>query len=182
MRRRRPINPRFENFGVSDITRVPLKTTENYHKNKSKIPKVVLSVTERHEIIHGEQAVKKQVPGFLRRHTHDFDIFSKTPMVDAMEAEKALDKAFGMDAFVVTPGKHVGTARVVSRATGEAVVDYTKPPKKITSKKINGHRYASLEYMEKQAIRILNDPLSAHRHPKDRDTVNRIRIAKRRKK
>lgn len=182
MRKRRLTNPRFREIGISDITRVPLKTTENYHKNKSKIPRVVLSVTEKHEIIHGEQAVKKQVPGFLKRHTGDFDIFSKSPMIDAQETEEALDKAFGHDAFFVSPGKHIGTARVISRATGEAVVDYTKPPKGISSKKIDGHRYASLTHMEQQAMRTLNDPMSAHRHSKDRDTVNRIRIAKRRKK
>jgi len=158
--------------------KVSVKHTKNFHKKKNMIPKVILSQTEKHEIIYGEQAVKKQVPKYLHRPTQDFDIYTPTPLEDARETEKALDKRFGGDYFKTIPGKNPGTFRVVANANNESYADYTQPKEKVPYKNIDGKKYATLGYMLKKSNQIINDPMSSYRHNKDMDTINRIKITK----
>ena len=64
------------------------KDTEVYYKKKQHIYPTILSVTEPHEVVHGERAVQKHVPKYLHRHTTDVDILTPTPYADAMEAKQ----------------------------------------------------------------------------------------------
>ena len=153
-----------------------LKQVEHFHKNKHKIPKVVLSQTDNHEIIYGARALNKHFPKFLEKPTVDFDIFSDTPKKDADETEKALDKTFGGDYFFVEPAQHEGTYKVKSKINKEGYVDYTKPDKKIPSRKIGKHRYVKLSYVKKHILKTLKDKEAKYRHDKDRDALNRIKV------
>jgi len=135
-----------------------------------------MSKTGDHEIIHGEQAVKKQTPNYLHRHTQDVDIFTPTPLVDAKEVEKALDKKFKGNFFEVKLGYHPGTIRVVALANKESYADYTKPERDIPFTRINKKNYASLAYIAGKSQEIIKDPFSNFRHAKDQDTLNRVKI------
>lgn len=161
---------------------VDLKQTERFHKNKEVIRKVILNRVDNNEIIHGQSAVNKQIPKHLHRTTTDYDIFSTTPKKDAREAERALDRRFGFNAFETIPGQHKGTYKVKSRVDGETYADYTKPEKTIPSKKIGGKRYATLGYFKRHITKTLKDPEASFRHIKDRDTLNRILLAEQKPK
>lgn len=159
-----------------------LKQVEYFHRNKSKIPTVILKKTGKKEIIYGARALNKHFPKFLDKPTQDFDIFSPTPKKDAKEAEKALDKKFKGDYFYVEPAKHEGTWKVKSKINNEGYADYTKPDKKIPSRKIGKHRYVRLDYVKKHIKKTLKDPEAKYRHDKDKDALNRIKVYERLKK
>lgn len=161
---------------------VTLEQTEKFHKNKKIIKRVILSHTQRHEVIHGQKAVNKQLPKHLHRDTRDYDIFSRSPKRDAKETEKALDKRFGFNAFKTVRGVHKGTYKVKSRVDGETYADYTRPERKIPRKRIDGKNYATLNYFKGHILRTLKDKDSKFRHEKDKDTLNRIRIAQKKKR
>ena len=150
---------------------VTLKQVEHFHRNKNKIPKIVLSQTEPHEIIYGARALNKQLPSWLDKPTMDFDIFSATPKVDAMETEKALDKEFGGDFFFVEPA-----LQLKSHVNKEGYADYTKPDTKIPHRKIGKHKYVKLDYVKQHIKKTLKDKEAAYRHDKDRDALNRIKV------
>jgi len=182
--RRVNLNPRFsKSFPLLiDIKKVSVNQTEKYYRNKDKINKVILSKTDPHEVIHGEYAVQRQIPSYLHRHTNDIDIFSQTPLKDAIEVEKALDKKFKGDCFSVNPGMHPGTWKVVAHANKQSVADYTRPDKDIPHVTINGLNYATLRYMKDKAKKTLQNPLADFRQAKDQDTINRITLAKKKEK
>ena len=175
--------PNMKQILVPRSKNVKPKQTETYYKKKNKIYPTILSVTEPHEVIHGERAVQKHVPKFLHRHTGDVDILTPTPYADAMESERALDKLMGQDIFYIDKGQHPGTWRVKSRTNDESVADYTKPDKQMPPHtKIGGINYVTKTYIKKHNKEILNDSMSGFRHQKDQDTLNRIKIAERRRK
>jgi len=155
---------------------ITLSHTEQFHKQKHKIGGIIISVTDDHEILYGARALNVRFPKHLDRHTKDFDIMTKTPRKDAREAEQKLDKSFGGDFFYIEPAKHKGTVKVIAHATGETYADYTKPDKKVPFDIINGIKYAKLSFMKETFKKSLNDPFSAHRHAKDIDGLNRIKI------
>ena len=160
--------------------RVTKTHTKHFHKNKSKIGSIILGTLDDGEVIYGEQALKARFPKFLERPTTDYDILSKHPKREAIEAEKALDKAFGGDYFYVKEAQHPGTYKVVAHANQEGYADFTEMPedKKIKYDTIKKRNYVKLSYEEKNRQKSLKDPNSAWRHGKDRDALNRIRLYK----
>ena len=153
-----------------------LKQVEHFHRRKKKIPNIVLSVTDKNEIIYGARALNKQLPSYLNKPTEDYDIFSPTPKKDAMQTEKALDNHFGGDYFYVEPAKHEGTWKVKSKINKEGYVDYTKPENKIPFRMIGGKKYVKLDYVKAHIKKTLKDKEAKYRHDKDRDALNRIRV------
>ncbi len=153
-----------------------LEKTERFHRLKDKIQEIVLKTIREKEIIHGERAVAIRVPEHLRRHTRDYDVYSKTPEEDAIEAEKELDKEFGGDFFEVVEAKHEGTYKVKSKVNELGYADFTDPGEKVRSDVIMGKRYVTLNYLKNRLKRILKDKEKEFRHAKDRDTINRIRV------
>ena len=164
------------------LPRPTIQQTEKFYRNKHRIIPTILSVTESHEVIHGERAVQRYIPKRLHRPTTDIDIFTHTPREDAYEAEQALDKQFGADIFYTEPGQHPGTWRVKSRTNNQAYVDYTRPDKKMPpNKRINGHNYVTKSYIQTHNKSILRDPEATYRHAKDKDTLNRLKIGRRKR-
>lgn len=155
-----------------------VKRLKKFYDKRDKIGKAILKKTQKHETIYGAQALNKQLPKKLRKHTEDYDIYTNTPRKDALEAEKYLDKKFGGDYFYTKKAKHEGTYKVKDRIMDKGVVDYTKPKGNIPSKIIGKHRYVTLDHIEKGAKKTLKDKSSEYRHPKDKDTLNRIKINK----
>ena len=157
-----------------------LEETDNFYKKKALIQKIILQTIKNKEIIYGEQAVKVRVPKHLQRETTDYDVYSRTPKKDAIEAEKKLDKGFGGDYFYVEPAEHEGTYKVRSRINGKGYADFTKPTRDYGSDKIKGHKYIKVKHIKDRIKEILKDKTQEHRHAKDQDTLNRIRLNERR--
>jgi hypothetical protein len=154
-----------------------LKQTETYYRKKRIIPSVVMANIQQREIIYGARAINKQLPNFLRRNTEDWDIFAQNPKKEAKEIEKALDKSFGGDYFIIEPAKHKGTWKVKDKIRKETIVDYTKPNrKKIPNRLIGGKRYVTLDYVKKHINKTLKDESAKYRWDKDKDVLNRILV------
>lgn len=164
------------------VKHITTKHTKHFHKNKHMIPSIVLRTIGKKEIVYGEMALKKRFPYYLERPTQDYDVLSMTPEKDAREAERALDKQFGGDFFYVKPGRHPGTWRVMAHANQEGYADFTKPEGRIPFEKIHGKNYVKLGFEKKKRRKILQDPTSSWRHPKDRDAINRINIFQKKQK
>jgi len=158
-----------------------LKETENFYKKKELIQKIILQTIKNKEIIYGEQAVKIRLPKHLQRYTKDYDVYSRTPKKDAVEAEKKLDKAFGGDYFYTEPAEHKGTYKVRSRINGEGYADFTEPERNYDSDKIKGHKYIKTKHIKDRIKEILEDKTQEFRHAKDRDTLNRLKILEKKK-
>ena len=126
------------------VKRVSVAHTKTFHKKKHQIPVIIYSTIDKHEIIYGEKALKKRFPNYLERHTQDYDIYTKTPLKDAREAERALDKSFGGNYFYVKPAQHPGTYKVVAYANQEGYADYSKPEGRIPYDVIDGKKYVKL--------------------------------------
>ena len=180
-----PIIPRFTlNFQLpsfkthsQQVKKPTVSQTKKFYRNKRSIIPSILDVTEPHEVIHGERAVQQYIPKRLHRHTTDIDIFTNTPRIDALEAERRLDKRFGGDVFFTEQGQHEGTWRVKSRTDGQAYADYTKPENGMPPfKTIRGFNYVTKSYIQKHNKKVLQDPEAYYRHQKDKDTLNRLKI------
>lgn len=148
-----------------------------YYANKAMQERVVLSdaYQDKH-IIYGARAINAQLPDFLRSNTEDFDIFSKQPKKDALETENKLDKAYGGDFFSVEKAKYPNTWKVKSNVTKKTVADYTFPSGKVPSRKIEGNRYAKLDWIKKNIRRSLNKKNSSFRFEKDNEALQRIKL------
>ena len=155
---------------------VPLKKVKHFHRQKHKIPKIILGKVDKKEIIYGARALNKRFPKFLDKPTQDYDIFSTHPKKDAREAERALDKGLRGDHFFVKPALHPGNFKVIAHVTNEGYADYTKPDETIPFDIIDGKKYVKLGHVKKTIRKTLADPESAYRHSKDRDALNRILI------
>jgi len=110
-----------------------IRETEIFHKKKHRIMPTIYKTLDNDETIYGARALNVRMPAHLDRHTRDADIFTQNPYEEAREAEKALDKMMGFDAFYVTLAEHEGTVKVKAHATDETYVDYTRTPKGLQS-------------------------------------------------
>lgn len=137
------------------------------------------------EIVYGARAMNIHLPINLRRHTRDYDIYSRTPKAKAIKLEKALDRDSGGNFFYVKQALHKGTWKVMDigldnrRGTYDdfGVADYSKPDRKIRFNIINNIRYASLSERAKDARKSLRNPRFQFRHSKDRFDLWRINQA-----
>lgn len=161
---------------------VNIKNYKRYYKKERDIPRMVLKKTGDNEIIYGTRALNARFPYWLDRETEDYDIYSKTPAQDAREVEKLIDKRMMFDATSIKKAQHEGTMKVISNVTGKGIADYTIPEEIIPFDKIKGKKYVTLKHIEKGARKTLQDPESAYRHDKDKDTIQRIKIYRKYKK
>lgn len=155
-----------------------LKRIRTFYERKSNIRNIILENVGEDEIIYGASAINKYLPLKLRIYTEDYDIFAINPYAEARQVERALDKYFGGNYFQVKPAEHKGTFRVVSKIDGKVYADYTLTPKKIPYKIINGKRYITLDYAKKDKLRMLRNPKAKFRRSKDKDSLNRMNLAK----
>ena len=153
-----------------------IEKLEYYKKRKAINILIKNQAREKGSILYGGKALNLQLNPILRRPSDDFDIYSKTPRKSADKIERRLDKRIGTDMFFVKPAIHPGTWKVMNRTTGREVVDYSKLPNGVETKKIDGIQVASLAFIKKERRRILRDPQSKFRHKKDRDAIQRINL------
>ncbi len=148
-----------------------------YYGNPELAGKIILQdAAEDGHVVFGAQASNAQLPPHLRKHTEDFDIFTKKSKKEAEETEKKLDKAYGGDFFRVEVARHKGTHKVKSNVTNRTVADYTSQGKKPNTKKILGVKYATLKSIKRKIGKTLRDEAKEFRHDKDRETLQRIKL------
>ena len=155
---------------------------QRYYQNKDKIESSILKSlieTPEIEVIYGARSVNAQLPDYLKSYTEDYDIYSENPEDTAKAMEKTLDKVFDMNAFEVLPAKHKGTFRVFSKVTGKNVADVSLPNRSISYISVDGVNYATLDEQVVNARKALADSRSWYRWAKDRDALQRIKLAPR---
>lgn len=140
--------------------------------------KIILKqVKKKGDIIYGARAMNAQLPEVLKRKSIDYDIFSRgNPRKSAIQMERKLDKSYGGDFYYTKPAQHKGTYKVMDRGVDGrrgtkddfGIVDYTRKPRGIKTKLINGVRYVQLQEIRKDKRKSLRDKSSAFRHQKDR--------------
>ena len=163
-----------------------LKTAYVVFLNKGKTQKAILEQTkEEGNVIYGGRSIQKRI-GVFSRPTEDYDIFSKKPKKSAVKTEKKLDKLHQDDLFYVKRAIHPGTWKVMSKGRDlkqntkddYGVVDYSKFPKPTPKfEVIDGVKYRSLAAEKKAKMKSLRDKEFAFRHKKDREDLNRIKLA-----
>lgn len=142
---------------------------------KDRIVKTILS-TDPPKVVYGGKSVNALLPEYLHGTTRDWDIYSHDARETAGRLEQRLDEEFGGDYFEVQPAKHEGTFRVVSKVTGTVVADVSFPDKTISYHVVDGIRYATLDEQVTNIKRILTEPESKFRWPKDLETLQRINV------
>ena len=168
--------------------KLPITVLESYYKKEPKATeKAILSFLRDSRnpqmIVYGAKAVNAHLPGWLDKETGDWDIYSSAdPRELAGKLEAKLDKHYGGNFFSVEPAIHPGTFRIKSNVTGRVVADVSLKDRTVEFKRIAGINYASLDWLEKDAIRLISDPDTAFRRSKDKDTLQRIRVFKRTRK
>ena len=162
---------------------IKIKDKEKYYKRPNKqIILTLAQIRKDNNIVYGTHALNAYLPKFLDRKTTDYDVFSKQPLKSAKKLEKTLDKKYGADLYDVVPARHKGTHRIKNKVTSEIIVDFSKQPKQIGSTERHGIHYVTLDRIKDGIKKTLKDKSSAYRHGKDRDSLNRIKIAERNNK
>ncbi len=150
-----------------------------FYRNKKKIAEVIIDhVKKKKHIIFGSRSLNAHFPKFLDKATVDYDILVEkgdTRKV-ARRIEKKLDKKLGGNHYVVEKGRSPNTYRVKRILGKEVIVDVTKSKKKVSTDKIRGVRYSSLQFEKEKIKESLGDPKSMFRHDKDRERLERIKI------
>ena len=159
------------------------------HINKHKIGSIILNKAKKEkQIIYGSVATNIQLNPSLRRKAGDYDVYSNHPKKSADQTQRQLDRVVGdgNDDFYYKEAVHKGTWKVMHEGKdGEpktrddiAIVDYSKPSKKIDTVTINDIRYENINSILKRRREILADPKSKYRHAKDRLTKDIILTSK----
>lgn len=147
-----------------DFPEPTFKQTIRYIRDEEGIirPTVILQAKQERNIVYGGRAVNALVGHNQQRKTHDWDIYSRKPLVHAHESENRIDHRFRADmAHVegVPYDDHRGKDilwRVVITPLGKPVIDYSRmPKKKIPVVVKDGVMYESLGAAEVKYNRIL---------------------------
>lgn len=124
------------------------------------------------QIIYGQQSINQQLPGYLKKKTKDYDIYSKNPEKAAKLLASKLNKQNGN--YKVVKAKYGRTWKVKDEK-GETIADYTQPGRYPKTKNILGVKYADTEFAKRKIKKILKDEKSNYRWEKDKDVLDRIK-------
>lgn len=154
---------------------------------QGEVKRKILNQTKKEgNIVYGARSIQAQT-GIFSRGTEDYDIFSKKPEKSAMATEKELDKVTLGDNYYVKSALHPGTWKVMDKGFDNkkgtkddfGIVDYTKFPKpKPKTVTIRGVKYRKLSEEEKAKRKSIKDPAYKFRHKKDKEDLNRMKLAK----
>ena len=103
-----------------------------------------------------------------------------------MRSEKILDKTYGSNHYYAKPALHPGTWKVMSKGIDGrkgtkddvGIIDYTKIPRpRPRFVVINGVRFRRISQEKKAKYKALKDKTEKFRHKKDREDLDRIKMA-----
>ena len=140
--------------------------------------KALGEIRRHHGIIYGAQSVNRNVSGFIRRPTQDYDILIRNPGVHARHLERSLDHRFGGDLYKVKPAIHKGTFKVVTKDKAErCIADFSSPTQfpELSVTERDGIKNTTLKFEKGRRKKILADKEMAFRHGKARNDLEMIR-------
>ena len=156
-----------------------------------KINKIILKDVKKNKfIIYGRQAMNKQLPGFMRAYTEDYDIITPKnkykSAANNMKDKLNCNVAGGRKWFYTKPALHPGTQKLMyigndlKKGTQDDIniADYSAPSFKLKTVNIDGIKYQTLSSIKSGKKKILKDPESKFRHEKDRTDLKRISASK----
>jgi len=164
------------------------KELENYYRKEPVATKKAILAFLRDSqnpemIVFGSQALNAHFPDWLDKETKDWDVVAKEDSEKlARQLESKLDRHYEGDFFGVEPAIHPGTFRIRSKVTGVVVADVSLKDREIKFRRIQGVNYATLDWLEGEAERLIADPDAKFRRSKDLDNLQRIRVYKRLKR
>ncbi len=155
----------------------PEQLTQFYRKKHEGIPTKIIKkfLKEKGLILYGGMSHNLQLPSHLKKHTKDFDIYSKTPKKTAREIEKRLDKAMGGNFYYTTPAKFKNTMKVKSFVTENTIADATFFGEEVPTKNVKGIKMQTLNFAKKRAKNILKDENLFFRHSQEREFLRRLK-------
>jgi|26BtaG_2_1085354.scaffolds.fasta_scaffold01215_2 hypothetical protein len=162
----------------------------DYLRTRGLTKEQIIKFIKKHKhIVYGSTSINAQSSFPLIRHSSDFDIFTKSPNRSANELDRKLDKTRGGDYHYVKPAIHKGTFKVMDigfdlkpRTEDDFnLADFSRIPRNLKIKIINGIRYASLDFTKKTKQRILKNKKFDYRHKKDREDLKLIEAIENRK-
>ena len=151
-----------------------------YRLKHKGIPNKVIKkfLKEKSLTLYGGMSHNLQLPKHLKKHTKDFDIYSKTPKKTAREIEKRLDKAMGGNFYYTTPARFKNTMKVKSFITENTIADATFFDKEIPTKNVQEIKMQTVDFAGKRSENILKDKSLFFRHPKEREFLRRLKARK----
>lgn len=134
-------------------------------------------------VIYGCRGINGILGKSLSRPTHDYDVYSKTPLRHAKELEKHIDKTTGLDMsyveeipFTTTENKKGKMYRVVTRPQGDVDADFNLMPKGLDITKVKGINYVSLKAAEKKFPGMLKEDKRIYNTLMDQNRIWHHRI------
>lgn len=169
------------------MSKITLEQAEHFYKKDKQgklSDKVIMKeIKGTDAVVYGARSVNAILPPYLRKHTEDWDIYVSDDAEEmAKKMENALDERYGGDYFYVEPAKHEGTFKIRSNVTGRGIADITIKTNPLNKKTIGGINYAMLDYQVNRIRKVLANEESKFRHVKDRETLQRIKIYKKKAK
>jgi len=164
------------------------KELENYYRKEPVATKKAILAFLRDSqnpemVVFGSQALNAHFPDWLDKETKDWDVVVESDAGKlAYQLETKLDRRYGGDFFGVEPAIHPGTFRIRSKVTGVVVADVSLKDREIKFKQMQGINYATLDWLEGEAERVIASPEAKFRRHKDVDNLQRIRVYKRLKR
>ena len=151
------------------------------YKTEIEKEKALIEIRQHKGILYGAQSLNRNVSGFIRRPTSDFDIMMPNPRLHARHLERSLDHRFGGDFYKVKPAMHKGTFKVCTKNGNErCIADFSSPKDSpdLSTTTRNGMRTTTLKFVEGRRKKILRDKLMAFRWQKAQDDLVMIRYQK----
>ena len=145
---------------------------------------VVNDIRKNKDVVFGNQALNRRVPGFLGVETRDFDILTRgNPTARAAQIERRLDRKFGGDVFFTKAAQKPGTRKVqfvgpdLRKNTRDdvTIVDVSKLKRGVMFTRTNGLNVITRQQIRKDRLRAIRNPQAKFRREKDRRALDILR-------
>jgi hypothetical protein len=122
--------------------------------------KILSELKRHHGVLYGAQSLNRNVSGFIKRPTQDYDIMINNPQAHARHLERSLDRRMGGDFYKVKPAMHKGTFKVCTKTGKErCIADFSSPAdfKDLATTEREGIKMSSLKFEKSRRKKILKD-------------------------
>ena len=129
-------------------------------------------IRKKKNVIYGARALNANLSPLLKRHTNDFDVWSRKPRAHAEELAKELgQERYHVKRVQLPTGKFVYR---VYHKSGQLTADFTRIPSKEKYFFKYGIRYQTLMHQKERLEEILSDTTKRYRHLKAQMDLNKI--------
>ena len=134
---------------------------------------ILNQIQRKGHIVHGSQAVNRQLPTHLRTEPKDWDLFAQKPKKAAQELVNTLKRRLGNgERFKIKAGKHRGTFKV--KDNDKTIVDFSQQKGPIKTKNVLGLLVKDLTTVKAGTQKLVKNVKTEFRREKDLTTLQRI--------